>query len=138
MVKGLIICVDDEKIVLDTLKSLLLKPFENYYLEFAESAEEALEVLEEYEDEEITTLAVVTDWLMPGMKGDEFLVKVHKKYPKSLKIILSGLIDESGLRKAKKEANLYKFFSKPWDANELIRSINNGLQSNFDCEEQLI
>jgi CheY-like chemotaxis protein len=53
----------------------------NYIYEFAESAEEAWEVIEELTEDEVEILMIVTDWLMPKTKGDEFLVQVHQKYP---------------------------------------------------------
>ena len=134
MEKNIILCVDDEKAVLDTLRAMLRRAFTGYYLEFAESGEEALELLDEYKSETIGKLVVLTDWLMPGMKGDEFLVQVHKKYPSALKIILSGLIDQSGMQRAKKEANLYDIVSKPWDGEQLIALIKRGIEENVDLD----
>jgi len=130
MEKGLIICVDDEKMVLDALKSILREPFNDFILEFAESAEEALEVIEDYEEDSIDPLVVVTDWMMPGMKGDEFLVELHMKYPQALKIILSGLIDESGITRAREEADLYECLTKPWDSDKLVKTIRDGLKKD--------
>ena len=46
--KPVILCVDDEKIVLDSLKSQLKKEFGDFDLEIAESGEEALEIIEEF------------------------------------------------------------------------------------------
>ncbi len=135
MEKNIILCVDDEKAVLDTLRAMLRRAFQGYLLEFAESGEEALELLDEYTNQSIGKLVVITDWLMPGMKGDEFLVEVHKKYPKALKIILSGLIDQSGMQRAKNEAELYDVVSKPWDASALVSLIKKGIEEQLDVEE---
>ncbi|HAG80524.1 MAG TPA: hypothetical protein DCL61_04970, partial [Cyanobacteria bacterium UBA12227] len=68
------LCVDDEVVVLNSLKIQLKNEFGDTYLyEVAESADEALEIIEEFHEDEIRILLIVSDWLMPGMKGDEFL-----------------------------------------------------------------
>ncbi|CCQ50238.1 MULTISPECIES: response regulator [Crocosphaera] len=128
MIKPVILCVDDEKVILDSLKIQLKKEFQDTYLyEAAESADEALEIIEELQDDEITILVIVSDWLMPGMKGDEFLIEVHKRFPKIVKIMLTGQADEHSLEQAKKYANLHSCLHKPWSSEDLIKNIKSGL-----------
>ena len=129
MSKPVILCVDDEIVVLNSLKIQLINEFSNDYLyELAESADEALEILEELQEEEgIDTVVIVSDWLMPGLKGDEFLIQVHQKYPDIIKIMLTGQADEEAIERAKKEANLHCCLHKPWDGKELIEIIKSGL-----------
>ena len=68
-----ILTVDDEKIILDSVRSQLERNFQNkYLLEFAESAEEAIEVTSSLITDGITMLLVISDYQMEGMKGDEF------------------------------------------------------------------
>lgn len=123
-----ILCVDDEEIVLTSLKEQLQDHFgEQYLYEVAESAEEAWEVIEELYDDDVEVLVIVSDWLMPGIKGDEFLIAVHQKFPKTVKVILTGQADESAIERAKQEANLHSCLRKPWDVNELIETIRSGL-----------
>jgi len=123
-----ILCVDDEIVVLDSLKIQLKKEFGDTYLyEMAESADEALEVIEELEDENIKVLVIVSDWLMPGMKGDELLIQVHKKFPKIIKVMLTGQADEDAIERAQNQANLHRCLYKPWDGKELIETIKAGL-----------
>lgn len=128
MSKPVILCVDDERIVLDSLKTQLERSFGNAYLyEVAEDAEEALEVIQEFEDEKIPVILIVSDWLMPGMKGDEFLVRVHKEFPNIIKIMLTGQADESAIKNAQEQANLHCCLSKPWSQEELVETIKSGL-----------
>lgn len=128
MSEKVILCIDDEKIVLDSLKAQLNEVFrDEFLLEFAESADEGLEVLEEVIEDGAKVLLVVSDWLMPGMRGDEFLVQVHKKYPHIIKMLLTGQADDDAVIRAKEEANLYALLQKPWDKNKLIRSITEAL-----------
>ena len=80
--KPLILCVDDESIILDSLSFLFRNSFDDKYsTEFAESADEALELIEELLAEEKEVAVIVSDYLMPGMKGDEFLINAHKLLP---------------------------------------------------------
>lgn len=124
-----ILCVDDEAIILNSVMRQLQDEFEdNYTYEMAESAEEALEVLAELQEEEINVIVIVSDWLMPGMKGDEFLIEVHKKFPKVVKILLTGQADESAIEKAKKDAYLHSYIPKPWDKKDLIGAIKSGVE----------
>jgi len=123
-----ILCVDDEMVVLDSLKIQLKKEFGDAYLyEMAESADEALEVIEELQEDSIEVLVIVSDWLMPGMKGDEFLIQVHQKFPKIIKVMLTGQADEDAIERAQNQANLHRCLYKPWDGKELIETIRTGL-----------
>ena len=125
-----ILCVDDEKIVLDSLKSQIKKHFGGRYLyEFAQSVEEAWEVIEELSEDEVEILIIVSDWLMPDIKGDEFLIKVHQKYPKMVKVMLTGQADQLAIERVQKQANLYRYLSKPWTEDELIETIQSGMES---------
>ncbi len=128
MSKPTILCVDDESIILSSLKRQLKQAFRDQYLyESAESADEALEIIEELEEEGAHVIVIVSDWLMPGMKGDEFLSLVHQQFPHVLKILLTGQADDAAISRARSEAELHQCLAKPWDAQELIDSIQSGL-----------
>lgn len=129
--KKVILCVDDEKIVLNSLKSQLKNKFgSTYRYEVAESASEAMEIIEEIHEEyeSPVMLIIVSDWLMPEMKGDEFLIQVHQKYPNTIKMMLTGQADEEAIERAKQYANLRKCLSKPWNEQELLADIHNALE----------
>jgi response regulator RpfG family c-di-GMP phosphodiesterase len=126
--KGVLLCVDDEIMVLNALKEQLRNEFgKSYYIEIAESAKEGIEVLEEMSQEGFVLMVIISDWLMPGMKGDEFLIEAHKRFPRVIKILLSGQADEKAIQRSVDHANLHEFIAKPWDAQKLVASINSGL-----------
>ncbi|EDN70168.1 Response regulator receiver [Beggiatoa sp. PS] len=80
MSKPTILCVDDEPFVLESLEIELKRAFgESYDYEFAESAEEALEVIQDLSEDNVEVLLIISDWLMPGIKGDELLIRIHQK-----------------------------------------------------------
>ncbi|MDM8560609.1 response regulator [Candidatus Parabeggiatoa sp. HSG14] len=130
MSKPVILCVDDEKIILESLKRQLRTEFgKNYSYEFAEDAEEAMELIEELvEEESEEILVIVSDWLMPGKKGDEFLIDVHRRYPNIVKIMLTGQADEDAVERVKEQANLHSCLNKPWKEQELVKVLHAGLK----------
>lgn len=126
MSKMAIICVDDELSILKSLEIELLEAFDDRYLyEFAETPDEALEIIAELEAEGKEVFLIVSDWLMPGIKGDEFLIQVHIQYPEIIKVMLTGQADEASIERAKQEANLYHYLAKPWNRQELVEIIQN-------------
>ena len=132
MEKGVLLCVDDEVIVLTALKDQLRRAFgSDFVIEVAESAEEALELLDELSEQGHKVLVIVSDWLMPGMKGDEFLVQAHRRFPTVIKIMLSGQAEQAAVDRARREAGLHEFLAKPWNAAELVDSINSGLRDSL-------
>ncbi len=128
MAKPVILCVDDEKIIRDSLKAQLKEKFGSLYMfEVAESADDAMEVIDELTEEGYDIRIVVSDWLMPGVKGDDFLINLHKKYPKIVKLMLTGQANEDAVTRARKHANLHQCIHKPWSETELVDAINSGI-----------
>ncbi|VEP15018.1 Response regulator receiver [Hyella patelloides LEGE 07179] len=125
MPKPIIICVDDETLVLDSLKIELRKFFNNNCLyEFASSGEEGLEIVTDLEKEEPNSKKVViSDWWMPSMKGDEFLIAVHEKYPEITTIMLTGQASEAAIADVLEKANLHCCIRKPWEYEDLMHTI---------------
>lgn len=136
MKKTAIICVDDESIVLMALKSQLKQFFgREYYIEVAESAEEALDILDELLGEDIDVPLIISDQIMPQMKGDELLIEVHKRSPETLKILLTGLARTEEVGNAVNHANLYRFILKPWDKIDLNLTVKQAINSYFQSKK---
>ncbi|NEQ65107.1 MAG: response regulator [Symploca sp. SIO1B1] len=131
MSKKVILCVDDEQIILTSLRDQINRNFGRQYLcELAESADEALEIIEELNEDDIDILVIVSDWLMPEMKGDEFLLKVHQQFPQITKVLLSGQADEEAIERTRQQVNLHRYLPKPWDETTLIEVLKSGLGGN--------
>ncbi|MCS6896197.1 MAG: response regulator [Bacteroidia bacterium] len=129
MPKKRILCVDDEKVVLNTLMGQLYQTFGNRYLyESFTSAEEAEEFIDEVYAEGENIHLIICDWLMPRVKGDEFLVRVHKRFPEVNLIMLSGQASPEAIERAKNEAHILAFVSKPWDKDELMTLVQKALE----------
>lgn len=128
MVKKAIVCVDDESMIIESLSEQIENMFgDEYYYETAENASEGMEVIDSLYEEDVEVLVIVSDWLMPGMKGDEFLIEVHKRFPKIVKVMLTGQADVEAIENAKQNAGLHAYLSKPWTAKQLEEIIRSGL-----------
>ena len=122
-----ILCVDDEKNILNSLRRLLRQ--ENYNLLTASSGAEGLKLLEETHVQ-----LVISDQRMPEMSGVEFLSQVREKYPEIIRIILSGYTDVNSITDAINKGHIYKFLLKPWDEQNLFLEIRQALQK-YDLVE---
>jgi CheY-like chemotaxis protein len=120
-----ILCVDDDKLVLDSLKMQLSRHFEPMHvIEFAQDAEEGLELIAELAENGVRTVLIISDWVMPGMNGDEFLLKVKLEYPHIQTMILTGQADESKAQELKDMNVTNAILNKPWTEKELVGLIN--------------
>lgn len=128
MPESAILCVDDEIVILDSLKEQLKRQFgDRFIYEVAESADEAWEVIEELHEDNIKVIAIVSDWLMPGTKGDEFLIQIHQRFPSLVTVMLTGQADEVAIQRAKEQANLHACLYKPWTEQELTQIITSAI-----------
>lgn len=134
--KSVILCVDDEKMILDSLNRQLQRYFKNTYeFEFAESAEEALGIIRELQEDGYKVVMVISDQIMPGMSGDEFLVKIHKDYPQTVNVLLTGQASLQSAINSINKANLYRYITKPWDEDDFLLTIERGLEK-YRLQEQ--
>jgi PAS domain S-box-containing protein len=136
MNKQAIICVDDERMVLISLRDQLTRYLGNdFNIELAESAEEALEIFEELQEEEFEIPLLIADQIMPGMKGDELLIEIYSQYPKTLKILLTGQASGEAVGNAVNFANLYRYIAKPWDEADLRLTVAEAIRSYFQDKQ---
>ena len=88
MKKPVIVCIDDEPDVLQSLKIELKKALgDRCIIETAEGGEDALELLADLQAEENEIALVLSDYIMPDIKGDELLRRIHERSPDTLTII---------------------------------------------------
>ncbi len=136
MNKPVILCVDDEKIILTSLKEQLKRPFgKEYCVETVESGEEAIELFEELINEAIAVPLVITDHIMPGIKGDALLIRFHNLSPKTLKVLLTGQANADSVGNAVNHANLYRYIAKPWEQKDLVLTVREATRSYFQLEK---
>lgn len=117
-----IVLVDDEEMVLTSLKSFLSLETDYEVVSF-ENPRNALEYVENNEVD-----LVVSDYLMPDMDGISFLGEVRRLKPDIPRIILTGYADKENAIKAINEVGLFQYIEKPWDNDDLLIILRNGLE----------
>ncbi len=120
--KTTVVLVDDENMVLTSLRSFLTLETE-YNVETFTSPEAALEFIRSNEID-----LVLSDYLMPEMDGITFLAEVRKIKPNVPRIILTGYADKENAIKAINEIGLFQYIEKPWDNNDLLLVLRNGIE----------
>ena len=132
-----ILCVDDEQNVLRSLTRLFLD--DPYEILTAPSGAEGLLIL----NQSGTVPVVISDYRMPGMNGVEFLSDVRKRWPETVRIVLSGYADTGAIVSAINEGQIYRFVAKPWNEDELRVTVANALErydlgrKNLELTEEL-
>lgn len=140
MDQGIILCVDDDTTVLIALRTLLTHALEGLHLiEIAESGEEALEIVRDLESSGHRVSVVISDFIMPGMRGDELLIQLHQISPQTVTIMLTGQSDFEGVKRAINRANLYRFLEKPFNYDDIVLTVKSALlayEHEFTLQQQ--
>ena len=116
-----VLCVDDEQNILRSIKRALFSM--KIDLTLVESGEEALAIMAQK-----TIHVVISDMKMPHMTGAELLEKVAAKYPDTYRVVLTGFADIDATIKAVNQGRIHRYLQKPWDNQELITTIEEGLE----------
>ena len=119
--KHAVLCVDDEKQILSSLKRLLRK--EKFNLFTATNGEDGLKIMGSRDIH-----LVISDHRMPHMSGISFLAKVRETYPDTIRILLTGYTEIDSIKAAINEGHVYKFLLKPWNDDNLKQDIREGLE----------
>lgn len=123
--KRTILCVDDEKDILDSL-------FDNfmdiYDVKTATSGAEALQI---FNKEDVAL--IISDQRMPQMEGTALLEQITQLKPQCKKILLTGYTDINAAIEAINKCAVDKYFSKPWDDAELTKTVE-ALIKRYDHE----
>lgn len=124
-----IVIVDDEEMVLTSLRSFLSLETDYEVLTF-NAPEAALGKLQDHPVD-----LVISDYLMPGMNGIAFLLELKKIHPFATRVLLTGYADKENAIKAINEVGLYQYIEKPWRNEDLKLIIQNGLERRFLMEQ---
>lgn len=138
MRKHAIICVDDEVTVLRSLKTELKQAFgDRYLIEIAEDGHDAMDLLRELIADQYEIPLIITDYIMPGLRGDELLQQAHELSPNTLKIMLTGQATMNAVIDIIRYANLYRYIPKPWQAEDLRLTVIEAVTSYHQQQELL-
>jgi diguanylate cyclase (GGDEF)-like protein/PAS domain S-box-containing protein len=118
---GTLLLLDDEPNIVSSLTRLLRR--DGYRILTANTAEEAFALLAINEVQ-----VVISDQRMPTMNGTEFLSRVKKLYPGTVRIILSGYTELDTVLNAINRGEIYRFYTKPWDDQALRENVREAFR----------
>jgi putative nucleotidyltransferase with HDIG domain len=124
--KKRILFVDDEELALRALDRLLRGMREEWEMEFVGGGEEALARMAESPFD-----VIISDMRMPGMNGAELLNEVMKRFPKTVRLILSGFADRDLILKC--VGSTHQYLAKPCD----VKTLKMTLRRAANLEESL-
>ncbi|MDF1723321.1 MAG: response regulator [Alcanivorax sp.] len=117
-----VMLVDDEDYILKALKRTI-NMYTDWEVETYQDPREALRRAR-------TTVfdAVITDYMMPDINGLELLQELRDIQPDTIRILLTGVIDIETVMSAINKAGAFRFIPKPWDDDQLLDNIREGLK----------
>ena len=122
-----VMIVDDERLVTDAFRRTLRG---RYDLLTAGSGAEALDQLGAAGKAGQTVAVIVSDMMMPGMNGAEFLGHARQVAPDAIQLILSGQADLTSTVAAVNNGNLFRFLTKPCPPEEVCTAIDGALRQH--------
>ena len=133
IMKGVILCIDDEEIILNTLKRELREEFGAFYdIELARNQEDALHLVGSLLEEGVMLPVALADYVLASMSGGiALLQEIHRRSPTTKNILLTGQISAEGIAQAVNAANLYRFIPKPWNKHDLILTVKEAIHSYY-------
>ena len=123
-----ILIVDDDPDILNALKRTFAD--DPYFVLSAENAAEGMAILGQQKIK-----VVLSDEMMPGMSGAEFLGQVSVRFPTVIRIILTGHASLDAAIKAINMGEIYRFFTKPWNELDLRFSVKAAIEK-YNLEEE--
>jgi CheY-like chemotaxis protein len=124
-----ILCVDDEVVILLALRQELRRRFgSRFVVEIALDDEDARKVAADLDSRGVRTAIVITDWIMPGTRGDRLVMGLRESWPGIKSILMTGQADEESVREARKAAGFDACLTKPWRPDELYAAIEGCLE----------
>jgi response regulator RpfG family c-di-GMP phosphodiesterase len=127
-----ILIIDDEKMITSTL-SILIEMMLGYNVSVFNSP---IELMKSGFLENNKIDLVISDFIMPGMNGIELLENIKMIQPDVVSILLTGYSDKESAIKSINELGLYYYLEKPWDNNDLIKIVKNGVEKKH-LEDEL-
>jgi response regulator RpfG family c-di-GMP phosphodiesterase len=115
--KPRVLCVDDERMVLEGLALHLKRRFE---VEMAENGLQGLEAIVRGGDFAV----VISDMRMPGMNGAEFLSRVREIAPDTVRVLLTGHADMDSALAAINQGQIFRFLTKPCPAPLMLETVS--------------
>ena len=124
-----VLIVDDEQSILTSLSRLF--EMNDIHVITADSGARALDIIEKTPVD-----LVISDYKMPRMTGLDLMVQIRNTHPDIIRIMLTAFSEQKIMQTAINQGEIYRFFVKPWDENELLAAVNTGLKQKSAILEE--
>ena len=120
----IIVCIDDERIILFALRIQLERLLtKDFTIECFTDGEEALEFIRNSVHEGQLLPLVITDEIMPNkMKGHEIIQKLDNEYPHISCLLLTGYAVANIVNELPQKDTV-KIMAKPWKQSDLVETV---------------
>jgi two-component sensor histidine kinase len=127
-----IICIDDESVILKLIKAQLENHFgDQYRYMLLSNAEDAYEAVIKLKENKENLVMAIVDQILPGQQGTKFLTELSKIFPNTVKILFSGKSDFSAVIQAINEAEIFRYLIKPWNEVDFLNIVDRGLKQYY-------
>ncbi|MBN2372274.1 response regulator [bacterium] len=120
-----VLLVDDDQWIRNSMR--LFFEAEGCYLVALETAEEAIKAINK-KDYDI----IITDYILPGMNGLEFLKEIEKSQPKAIKILITAYGNNNVVSEATK-LGIQHFIEKPFTSDIIEKSLSFLIKNQNHC-----
>ncbi len=116
--KPRVLCVDDEPHILDGLRDNLRRHFD---VAVAEGGEAGLAELADNGPFDV----VISDMRMPGMNGATFLAEARRRWPDTVRMLLTGYSEMDAALAAVNEGGIFRFLTKPCSPEAIATAVTD-------------
>jgi DNA-binding NtrC family response regulator len=116
------VLVDDEAMILTSIKTLLMLETDYEVQTFTDPLAAVNHLAGNTVD------MIVSDYMMPGMTGLQFLAESKRVQPEATRVLLTGHADKGSAIRAINEVGLFQYLEKPWDNEQLLLVIRQGVE----------
>jgi DNA-binding NtrC family response regulator len=120
--KPVIVLVDDEEMILTSIRTLLMLEADYDVTCFTDPREAVKHIAKTPVD------MTVSDYMMPGMTGIQLLAEAKRHQPEATRVLLTGHADKASAIQAINEVGLFQYLEKPWDNAQLLLVIQQGVE----------
>jgi CheY-like chemotaxis protein len=112
---SVILVDDDPKILRSIRRTLDGAPYSIHAFDHPRKALQAVDRLQ--------PAVIIADYQMPDMSGVELLERIKRRWPTTIRIIMTGRAEIETVLNAINRCQVYKFIPKPWNADQMRTDI---------------
>lgn len=125
--EGVVVLVDDDQLALTNFATMFGRYFDIHTYPGAKEALEGLKTLTNVD-------VIISDEVMPSIRGHELLINMKKLYPHIQRIVTTAYTDQESLLACYQIAEARSFLRKPWEDSFVLRSVRDAIKAKAEIE----